>query len=513
MPPIATFARERATPHGQLVWYLMLWLFASVLISITLICVTALLGNELSYRLQKYPPGPVLVRIPVIGSVFQPSKDLLYNVHQWASQYKNVMRLHFGAKTVIVLNSVRAVQEALVDQGAVFQNRNVDRRLVAEGSENVGIIVANGKTWRMARKLFMFHVMKAVDGKQYVIDAVLKKYLPLLENNGQPVDPNRIIKRIAFDVISDLTFSQGSIPVESTDFLIRSAERRTQLAIKMKTSGFSKWLPDQPAVKEFKELLSKNWEFVGNLVEDRKKKNIRYDDFLDMMLDFGKEELEFSEKHIAGIVFDIFTAGTDTSANTLLFFIIAITKFPLVQERLHKELDQFTLSNPGLPVAADQNSLPYLAATLKEVLRFMPVAPFGVSRVNTVDAQVCGYHIPKGSTIWTNIWSISRDAALWKDPDVFLPDRFLHEEQGLELKGAEARTSLEELKFIPFMVGRRYCPGISLAKVELFTVAAALLHNFKWVNPAGNAPLSFDYSLGATLQPKPFKVSAIPRKK
>jgi cytochrome P450 len=58
-----------------------------------------------------------------------------------------------------------------------------------------------------------------------------------------------------------------------------------------------------------------------------------------------------------------------------------------------------------LPGVQDRQSLPYVNALIKEVLRFEPVTPMGLLHSTTDDDVFEGYFIPKGTQIIPNIWS------------------------------------------------------------------------------------------------------------
>jgi hypothetical protein len=59
-------------------------------------------------------------------------------------------------------------------------------------------------------------------------------------------------------------------------------------------------------------------------------------------------------------------------------FILAMTLYPEVQRKAQAEIDQ-VIGNDRLPVHSDEDTLPYLQAVLKEVLRWHPVTPLSAS--------------------------------------------------------------------------------------------------------------------------------------
>ena len=88
----------------------------------------------------------------------------------------------------------------------------------------------------------------------------------------------------------------------------------------------------------------------------------------------------------------------------MLTFFLAMTLYPEVQRRAHRQLDD-VIGPDRLPNFGDRESLPYIAAIIKESLRWIIVAPLGVPhRATKDDVYKDKYFIPKGSLVIGNIW-------------------------------------------------------------------------------------------------------------
>jgi hypothetical protein len=149
--------------------------------------------------------------------------------------------------------------------------------------------------------------------------------------------------------------------------------------------------------------------------------------------------------------------------------------FPEVQAKAQEEIDHVVGSN-RLPEMADLVHLPYVNALIKETHRFRPVLPTGVPHAAFKDIQYKGYLIPKGSTIYMNVWGIHHDPELFEEPNVFKPERFLITEHGMK-PGIDDKAMRSDMVF---GAGRRKCPGEHFATNFVALNAMLLLWGFKF---------------------------------
>ena len=83
-----------------------------------------------------------------------------------------------------------------------------------------------------------------------------------------------------------------------------------------------------------------------------------------------------------------------------------MTIFPDVQKKAQEELMAIVGPN-RLPEYEDEQSLPYIRAVAKECLRWRSVVPLGVPHRALEEDEYCGFRIPKGSIVISNIWYVS----------------------------------------------------------------------------------------------------------
>jgi len=145
--------------------------------------------------------------------------------------------------------------------------------------------------------------------------------------------------------------------------------------------------------------------------------------------------------------------------------------FPEVQRKAQAELDA-VVGRDRLPTFADTPRLPYLSAVIREILRWRPSVPFGVSHALIDDDWYEGMFIPKGTVCVPNIWNCNHDRAVFgEDADEFRPERHL-DEHGELLSGP---VETNKAGHVTFGFGRRICVGKDLALEFLFISMARIL--------------------------------------
>ena len=66
------------------------------------------------------------------------------------------------------------------------------------------------------------------------------------------------------------------------------------------------------------------------------------------------------------------------TATALAVFMLAMTLYPDVMRKAQAEIDA-VVGRGRMPTFDDKNNLPYIRAMVKEVLRWRPVGPIGMS--------------------------------------------------------------------------------------------------------------------------------------
>jgi cytochrome P450 len=145
---------------------------------------------------------------------------------------------------------------------------------------------------------------------------------------------------------------------------------------------------------------------------------------------------------------------------------------PMVIKKAQAEIDAL-VGNSRLVAADDVPHLAYLQCIISETLRLYPAAPLLAPHESSTDCNLHGYHIPAGTMLVANAYAIHRDPSLWDDPEEFRPERFDTNRDG------------QQGMMLPFGMGRRRCPGESLALKTMGLVLGTLIQCFDWCRVAG----------------------------
>ncbi|XP_043086071.1 cytochrome P450 2B4-like [Puntigrus tetrazona] len=453
------------------------------------------------------PPGPR--PLPFVGTLPYFLKNPMEFIRS-LSQYGEMATIYVGRKSVIFLNTVDLAKEALVQNASTFSGRTPLPILIWV-TDGYGIVMAAfGHSWRQQRRFALHTLRNFGQGKKSVEERVTEEstYLvpEMLKLEGKPFDPQHAIQNAVSNIICSIVFGDRFnydnkhfaylLEIIKENF-IQSGSLTGQifnlLPIIKHFPG-----PHQKIYQNAEELKAFIREAVKTHRETLDPDSPR--DFIDAyLLEIEKqksnEDSTFHEDNMVVSVFDLFLAGTDTTATTIRWGLIFLTQNPLVQERCYKEI-VCVLGCNRLPSMDDRNKLPYTYATVYEIQRCANILPFGAYHETIQATKLRGYDIPKGTTIFTNLTAILTDKEHWKYPDTFNPDNFL-DDNGHFFKPES---------FLPFSLGPRVCLGEALAKTELFLFITSLLQRVHFSWPVGVKWPDMNGIVSIVRSPEPFDI-------
>lgn len=180
-------------------------------------------------------------------------------------------------------------------------------------------------------------------------------------------------------------------------------------------------------------------------------------------------------------------AGRETTALSLSWALYLLALDQDTQTRVRDEVNAVVKAKDV--TAEDLENLPLTRSVLYEAMRLYPPAP-QIVRDCLQDAEVAGISFRKGMSVTIPIYAIHRNPAFWKEPNAFLPDRFLD---------PHVFAKQNRFRFLPFGGGARVCLGQAFVMAETVTILAQIIRTFQ-AKDATQGELEFE--TGASLRPK-----------
>ncbi|KAJ7252541.1 cytochrome P450 [Mycena rebaudengoi] len=469
------------------------------------------------------PPGPK--KLPLFGNLFGLPSEFEWETYaKWSKELgSDIIHLSVAGKSIIILSSVDVVFDLFDQRSAIYSDR--PRSVMLNeliGGDFSFVTMRYGDTWREHRRLFnsAFHVIAARRFHPQQVNASHDLLRRLLENPDDEVMKH--IKHMNGALIMSIAYGIDTLP--SNDPYMETAEAALKAIAQAIVPGrylvdmipILKYVPAwfigagfKRQAREWKKLTDKMvqlpFQAAKRLVADGTAPHSYVSDKLQEIDE--NQQREHQEKVIQNTAGIMYAGGFDTTSAALGTFILAMLANPDVQKRAQEEIDA-VVHEGHLPSFEDEESLPYVSAVVKEVLRWKPVGPIGVPHAVAVEDTYRGYRIPAGSIVIPNIWAILYDETAYPDPYKFNPDRFLLNGQ---LNPAVRDPSLV------FGFGRRVCPGRHMAQSTVWITVASLLAVFNITKAIGEdgkiLEPSYEYHSDIVLMPFPFKCSIKPRSK
>ncbi|XP_035879750.1 steroid 21-hydroxylase isoform X4 [Phyllostomus discolor] len=388
-----------------------------------------------------------------------------------------VYRLRLGLQDVVVLNSKRTIEEAMVKKWVDFAGRPQipSYKLVSQHSQDLSL-GDYSLLWKAHKRLTRSALLLGMrSSMEPLVEQLTQEFCERMRAQaGVPVAIQKEFSFLTCSIICCLTFG------DQEDTLVHVFHDCVQDLMKTWDHWSIQILDIFPFLRE--SMVAGHWR-----------------DMMDYMLQgVGKPRVQEApgqllEGHVHMSVVDLFIGGTETTSTTLSWAVAFLLHHPEVQQRLQEELDRELGPGAGSSQVPykDRTRLPLLNATIAEVLRLRPVVPLALPHRTTRPSSIFGYDIPEGTVVIPNLQGAHLDETVWERPHEFWPDRFL-------APGASPGA-------LAFGCGARVCLGEPLARLELFVVLARLLQAFTLLPPAGTLPSLQPEPHGVNLTVQPFQ--------
>jgi len=392
-------------------------------------------------------------------------RDQLGSMTRWAREYGDLVSARFGPKHVVFANHPDLVEEILVNQNRKFikhyRLRQTKRTL------GQGLLTSEGEFWRGQRRLAQpaFHRERIAAYARLMVDyteRMLRSW-----TDGQVRDFQADMMRLTLEIVAKTLFDAeiGGDTADASaamETLMRSFIARTG---KLLTPPH--WLPT-PLNLRVERAIRRLERILVTIIAQRRASGEDRGDLLSMLLHAQDEESgrQMSDRQLRDEVMTLFMAGHETTANTLAWSWVLLSRHPDAESRLHAEID--VVVGDRLPTVADLPRLKYTESIVNETLRVYPTV-WVIGREATEPVELGGYRIPAGTTVFMPQWVIHRDDRWFDDPEAFRPERW---EGGLMQR-------IHRYAYFPFGGGPRICIGNNFALMEATLILATIARKYR----------------------------------
>ncbi|MCE3215749.1 hypothetical protein HAX54_003341 [Datura stramonium] len=454
-------------------------------------------------RQEKLPPGPW--RLPVIGSLHHLRGALLFphrTLANLATKYGPIMYLQLGEIPAVVVSSPNMAKEILKTHELAFATKPQLTSINITTYNYKDIAFAPyGDKWRQMRNICVTELLSTKMVKSFSSireDEISNLVSSIRSAKGSPRVVNLTEKILLYTNSVTCRSAFGKVYTNQDELINLLRDVLDTLGGFDVADLFPSWklLHKMSGVKSrLLKMHQKVDAALENIVNEHIKNRalgskgngdqlIGGEDLVDVLLrikENGELQFPISTDHIKAIISDMFAAGTETSAATIIWALSEMMRRPKIMAKAQNEVRQVFKGKTTFD-EEDIDKLSYLKLVIKETLRLHPPSTL-LPRECGIQTYIDGYMIPPKTRVLINTWALGRDSESWADFENFIPERF--ENSRVDYMG-------NYFEFIPFGSGRRICPGMQFGLTNVKHPLAQLLYHFDWVLPHGASPEDLD---------------------
>src|ERR1700686_1431622 len=381
---------------------------------------------------------------------------------------EDIIRGRFFGRSSFILNTPDTIRHVLVDNYENYTRTPASIR-VLRPMLGEGLLIAEGRAWKHQRRTRApAFTPRAVASLVPPMITVTDETIPKLEGvSGGPVDLRETMQRMTLEIAGRTMFSFGMERHGAAlrDFVMEYGERLARphfLDLLLPLS----W----PSPQDFSRArFRKRWtRFVAMLMAERraagKNEGAPPRDLFDLMGAARDPETgeAFNDEQLGDQVATMILAGHETTATALFWSLYLLALDPATQDQVAAEVQGASAGG-----VLDIDRLKFTRAVVDETMRLYPPA-FLIARAAAAPDTIAGIPIRKNDVVLIAPWLLHRHEKLWRDPNAFIPARFL--------PGAPPP---DRFAYLPFGVGARVCIGAHFALVEATLALAKIIGAFR----------------------------------
>ena len=381
---------------------------------------------------------------------------------------EDIIQGRFFGHSSFILNTPDAIRHVLVDNYENYTRTPAGFR-VLRPVLGEGLLIAEGRAWKYQRRTLApaFTPRAVATLVPHMVAATDETIATLQAACGAPVDLRETMQRMTLEIAGRTMFSMemSRHGPALRDFVMEYGARlaRPHLLDLMLPQGW-------PSPQDFSRArFRKRWtRFVAMLMSERraagKHEGAPPRDLFDLMVAARDPETgeAFSDEQLGDQVATMILAGHETTATALFWSLYLLALDPSSQDQLAAEVGDATVDG-----ALDIERLKFTRAVVDETMRLYPPA-FLIARAAAGPDTIAGRPVKNKDVILIAPWLLHRHEKLWRDPNAFIPSRFM-----------PPSPPPDRFAYLPFGVGARVCIGAHFALVEATLALAKLIGAFR----------------------------------
>ncbi|XP_057781322.1 6,7,8-trihydroxycoumarin synthase-like [Salvia miltiorrhiza] len=441
------------------------------------------------------PPGPP--PLPLIGNLHQlaGAADPHIYLHQLSRKYGPIIHMKLGSTPLLVISSSKLAKQVLKIQDSSFCSRPklLGLQKLSYNSSDL-VFTPYNERWREMKKVTHIHLLnpKKVQSfrplREEEISLMITKIRSSCSDN-RAVNLSEATMAAASRLTSAICFGkryeEGGSETRRYGRIVRGFDALTTAFFVSDYFPALSWVDKISGKMRDADRMCKDMDsFYQELIDERLYSRARAEveeeeDMLSVLIKLIEDKSSSTHltwDNIKALLMDMIAASSETIPASTIWTMTALIKAPKVMmKKLQNEIRSL-VGEKGKVDEDDLPKLPYLKAVINESFRMYPPGPLLLPRESMETSILDGYEIAPKTMVYVNAYAVGRDPEYWKNPDEFIPERFLN--SNIDFKG-------QDFGLIPFGSGRRMCPGMNIGHLSMELMVANLLYSFDWELPKG----------------------------
>ncbi|XP_053350729.1 cytochrome P450 4A6-like isoform X2 [Clarias gariepinus] len=472
--------------------------FSYVLAVLCIIYISAILikwsirRNQWKHALEQFP-GPPGHWLLGHSTQFHQDGTHMQKIPTWGEKYPFAFPLQFSPDNIhLFVHHPSYVKPILARTGP--KNDFSYRFLIPWIGQ--GLLVNDGQKWFRHRRLltpgFHYDILKPYVKLMTDSANVMLDKWEVYARTGQTFELFQHVSLMTLDSIMKCAFSyQSNCQTERSNPYIKAVYElcdlvnlrflafpyQNDIIFHLSPHGYRYRKACRIAHTHTDKVISQRKEFLNKKNQNDGEEK-RYLDFLDILLCAQDEHQQgLSNEDIRAEVDTFMFEGHDTTASGISWIFYSLACNPEHQHKCREEIQQVLMGKDTIEWE-DLSKIPYTTMCIKESLRMYPPVPGMGRKLSQPITFFDGRTAPAGLLIAISIYGIHHNPAVWENPEVFNPLRFLPENS----------TERSPHAFVPFSAGPRNCIGQNFAMNEMKLAVALTLKKYVLIKDADHTP-------------------------